>query len=121
MKCKDCTCVDYRVIFRSHYKDGQIERSQSVPYCVRTKEPFEIPNLDHECYEYPNKRDAVELGSHNFINGIQSEDKWTDILNWYRNLYHAENDNTERGIMARAINDMFAELKEKGFFGDNNA
>ena len=39
-----------------------------------------------------------------------------EILNWYRNLYHAENENTERGIMARAINDILPEyirLKEK--------
>ena len=30
-----------------------------------------------------------------------------EILNWYRNLYHAENSNTEHGIVAMAINDMF--------------
>ena len=32
-----------------------------------------------------------------------------EILNWYRNLYYTENSNTERGIMARAINDLFME------------
>ena len=30
-----------------------------------------------------------------------------EILNWYRNLYCKENGNTERGIMAIAINDLF--------------
>ena len=30
-----------------------------------------------------------------------------EILNWYRNLYYKENGNTERGIMAIAINDLF--------------
>lgn len=35
-----------------------------------------------------------------------------EILNWYRNLYHNENPNTERGIMARAINDLFMIYKE---------
>ena len=35
-----------------------------------------------------------------------------EILNWYRNLYYTENDNTERGIMARAINDFFMKYKD---------
>ena len=30
-----------------------------------------------------------------------------EILNWYRNLYHAEGNHTEQGIMAYAINDVF--------------
>lgn len=36
-----------------------------------------------------------------------------EILNWYRNLYYKEGSNTERGIMARAINDLFMMYKEK--------
>ena len=35
-----------------------------------------------------------------------------EILNWYRNLYYREPVNTERGIMADAINDLFMEMKE---------
>lgn len=35
-----------------------------------------------------------------------------EILNWYRNLYYQESDNTEHGIMARAINDLFMEYKD---------
>ena len=35
-----------------------------------------------------------------------------DILNWYRNLYYKEGSNTERGIMAIAINDLFMSLRE---------
>ena len=30
------------------------------------------------------------------------------ILNWYRNLYYKENSNTERSIVANAINEVFA-------------
>lgn len=30
-----------------------------------------------------------------------------DILNWYRNLYYKENENTERRIVAEAINEFF--------------
>ena len=35
------------------------------------------------------------------------------ILNWYRNLYYTESSNTERGIMARAINDLFIRYKKE--------
>jgi hypothetical protein len=34
-----------------------------------------------------------------------------EILNYYRNLYYAEPQVTERGIVANAINDYFAEVK----------
>lgn len=30
-----------------------------------------------------------------------------EILNWYRNFYYKEDDNTEQYIMAKAINDIF--------------
>ncbi len=36
-----------------------------------------------------------------------------EILNWYRNFYYKENDNTERGIMAKAINDLFMKYKDE--------
>lgn len=37
-----------------------------------------------------------------------------EILNWYRNFYRTENNNTEQGIMVRAINDIFKRLVETG-------
>ena len=36
-----------------------------------------------------------------------------EILNWYRNLYHAEDNHTEHGIMAWAINDLFVKYKKE--------
>lgn len=36
-----------------------------------------------------------------------------DILNWYRNLYHTEDNHTEQGIMAWAINDLFVKYKKE--------
>ena len=39
--------------------------------------------------------------------------EYMDILNWYRNLYYKEAPNTEQGIMARAINEFFMNLKDK--------
>lgn len=35
-----------------------------------------------------------------------------EILNWYRNLNYKESSDTERGIMARAINDLFMKYKD---------
>ena len=37
-----------------------------------------------------------------------------NILNWYRNLYYKAEPDTEHGIIARAINDMFMKAKELG-------
>lgn len=42
------------------------------------------------------------------------EDNITDpleILNWYRNLYYKETSDTERGIMAEAINSLFMKYR----------
>lgn len=36
-----------------------------------------------------------------------------EILNWYRNLYHNEDADTERGFMARVINTLFTEYSIK--------
>ena len=52
-----------------------------------------------------------EMG-HYFVSNVKKNDSCTDILNWYRNLYYTENDNTERGIVARAINDLFIGLTD---------
>lgn len=47
-----------------------------------------------------------------FVSNVNKNDSYMDILNWYRNLYHAEPLITERGIMANAINDLFMSLKD---------
>ena len=41
-----------------------------------------------------------EVKNHNMTDPLE-------ILNWYRNLYHCEDNHTEQGIMAYAINDLF--------------
>ena len=35
-----------------------------------------------------------------------------EILNWQRNLYYTEPANTERGIMADTINDLFMKYRD---------
>lgn len=36
-----------------------------------------------------------------------------DILNWYRNFYHTKPINTEQGLIARILDDVFTEMKYK--------
>lgn len=48
-----------------------------------------------------------------FIEGVKPEDDYFKILNWYRNLNYKEGNNTERGIMANAINELFMDLKNR--------
>lgn len=48
-----------------------------------------------------------------FVIGIEKIKDSTEILNWYRNLYHCEETTTERGIMARAINDILLEYSRQ--------
>lgn len=54
-----------------------------------------------------------------FVREVQ-DNKMTpiNILNWYRNFYRTENNNTEQGIMVRAINDIFMRLKDIGILND---
>lgn len=47
-----------------------------------------------------------EVKEHNMTNPLE-------ILNWYRNLYHCEDNHTEHGIMAYAINDLFMKYKKE--------
>ena len=44
-----------------------------------------------------------------FVEGAEKINDSAETLNWYRNLYHCENETTERGIVARAINDILPE------------
>lgn len=47
-----------------------------------------------------------------FEEGCKDINSCMNILNWYRNLYHQESIDTEQGIVARAINDMFMKAKQ---------
>ena len=42
-----------------------------------------------------------------FVKGAEKCSSPEDILNWYRNLYYKEDKNTERRIVAEAINEFF--------------
>lgn len=48
-----------------------------------------------------------------FIEGTEKCCSSEDILNWYRNLHYKENENTERRIVAEAINDYFMKVKDR--------
>lgn len=77
-----------------------------------------IANIDNR--ESSNKQDAkINNLENNFVTGVHEiinngATLNTDILNWYRNLYYKEGNNTERGIMANVINNLFMEMQAKG-------
>ncbi len=60
----------------------------------------------------PKYENNFVTGVHEIINNGATLN--TDILNWYRNLYYKEGNDTERGIMANAINNLFMEMRAKG-------
>lgn len=58
-------------------------------------------------------KELAEKGENNFVKEVYKhriEDP-AQILNWYRNLYYKEGNDTERGVMANAINDFFIKYK----------
>lgn len=77
-----------------------------------------IANIDN--HESSNKQDTkINNLENNFVRGVyeiinNGATLNTDILNWYRNLYYKEGNNTERGIMANVINNLFMEMQAKG-------
>ena len=51
--------------------------------------------------------------SNDFVAEVQKHQMTPiETLNWYCNLYYTENNDTEQGIMARAINDIFMCFKD---------
>ena len=76
-----------------------------------------IANIDN--HESSNKQDVkINNLENNFVTGVHEiinngATLNVDILNWYRNLYYKEGNNTERGIIAHVINDIFMEMNVK--------
>lgn len=50
MKCKDCPSCSKGWM---HYKNQYV--------CIGVKEPFVIEDIEHECTEYPEKRDRISI------------------------------------------------------------
>lgn len=77
-----------------------------------------IASIDN--HESSNKQNVkINNLENNFVTGVHEiinngATLNTDILNWYRNLYYKEGNNTERGIMANVINNLFMEMQAKG-------
>ena len=51
---------------------------------------------------------AKDFLEEHFVKGAKSCYGPQEVLNWYRNLYYKEDENSERRIVAEAINDFFA-------------
>ena len=113
MQCIECSACTK--VTRKRYIPGKVMPYDDVRYmCYGVSEPFEIKDINRECTEYPEKKAKETLNDDRwFLNEIKEDDDCFEILNWYRNLYHTEPENTERGMMARAINDLFVKLNKE--------
>lgn len=88
MKCKECS---------SCYK-GFWASSPETYVCISVNSPFVIEDVNSEC--------RIDMFQESFVKTINPKDSCLEILTRYRDLYYAESNNTERGIVARAINDL---------------
>lgn len=54
MICRDCDCCHTTEFTK--WNSGKLKFEKVKAYqCYGVKEPFEIPDLNHECYAYPKK------------------------------------------------------------------
>ena len=67
-----------------------------------------IPVLtEDDIEEREDKSMSKDFLEEYFVKGAKECSSPEDILNWYRNLYYKEEQNTERRIVAEAINEFF--------------
>lgn len=62
-------------------------------------------------FEHKDKKEDKPLSKdfleEYFVKGAEKCNSPEDVLNWYRNLYYKEDENTKRRIVAEAINEFF--------------
>ena len=101
-KCPKC---NNWMNFEIKYYAGSPETKWYCPVCdLNLNEYYSIAVSDHTIIDKENA----------FVEEIHKSDMTDsiEILNWYRNLYYTEGLNTERGIVAMAINDLFMKYKD---------
>lgn len=70
---------------------------------------YEVDNMNEDLIRKTMNEYMAINGENHFIREIFKNDMQDtlEILNWYRNLYYKEGADTERGFMARVINNLF--------------
>lgn len=102
----------------SDMSDSHLDNTIKMLEQINTKRNLESTNL------YPayialiaeqRKRSNIKFYKNTFVKEVKEHNMIDplDILNWYRNLYHTEDNHTEHGIMAWAINDLFIKYKKE--------
>lgn len=122
-----CSCFKFKDDFNKDVKDrlnlkvvsvSNIKDAKDLPYGTlvlkgrntylvgKNKELIPVISEDN-LEEREDTSMAKDFLEEHFVKGANECDSPEDILNWYRNLYYKENDNSERRIIAEAINDFF--------------
>ena len=105
---KGCVeCIHYEAC--KDWRYSWAPEDLSFPYVCKDDEHL----CDYFCKNIPFQVKFIETDSKTFVQGVKPEDDYFKILNWYRNLNYKESNNTERGIMANAINELFMDLKNR--------
>lgn len=92
-------------------KYGTIEQNEEPSYDIMVdnflggKEPCLVKHIRESSIE--DKSMPKDFLEEHFVKGAEKCSSPEDILNWYRNLYYKEDKNTERRIVAEAINEFF--------------
>lgn len=128
-----CSCFKFKDDFNKDAKDdlklqvvrvANIRDAKELPYGTLVlkgrntylvgKSNELIPvHTEDDIEEREDKPMAKDFLEEHFVNGVEKWDSPEDILNWYRNLYYKEAENTERRIIAEAINDYFMKVKDR--------
>ena len=74
---------------------------------------LKVENMNEKQIQKLVAEELAVKGENDFVKEVYKHNmKSLDILNWYRNLYYKEGNDTERGVMAMAINDLFMKMSK---------
>lgn len=128
-----CSCFKFKDDFNKDMKDGiklqvvrvaNIRDAKELPCGTLVQKGYNaylvgknhelVPILtEDDTEEREDKSMAKDFLEEYFVKGAEECDSPEDILNWYRNLYYKEEKNTERRIMAEAIDSYFMKVKDR--------
>lgn len=112
-ECLNKDSVKLRMVGVSNIRDAKdfalgtlVQKGSSVYLVGKNKELISVIS-EYYIDEREDTSMSKDFLEEHFVKGANECDSPEDILNWYRNLYYKENDNSERRIIAEAINDFF--------------
>lgn len=111
--CLNKDSVKLRIIGISNVRDAKelpygtlVLKGNNIYLVGKNKELIPV-HTEADIKEKEDTSMSKDFLEEHFVKGAKECDSPEDILNWYRNLYYKEDENSERRIIAEAINDFF--------------